>query len=240
MSENATATETLVSPPPAPPFYDSFQDAGLKEWAGANKFAGPEDVAKLAHRFDAFKDADPANLRTLPKADDTDAHLALLREIGAPSEAAAYGLDKIENVDKDLANAAQGWFQEAGLLPWQAQKIAAAQMKYITESQNAAANADRVAGENELAQLKTEWAGDYDAKLEMGRRALRTGAQQAGLKGDEIKDFVNLVEQGAGTRAAMKIAAFFGSLIKEGDFVDGKGGASEPNDLAGRWYPNLP
>ena len=54
-SSAAAALSPPAAPPP-PPFYEGFSDAGLKDWAGKNKFESPEAVAALAHKFDAFKD----------------------------------------------------------------------------------------------------------------------------------------------------------------------------------------
>lgn len=241
MTDTSVADTALNTPPPPPAFYESFEDAGVKDWASKSGFNSAEDVAKLAHKFDAFKDADPGTLTRVPGADaKAEDHVALLQRMGAPTEASAYGLDKIEGVDKDLAGAAQTWFQEAGLLPWQAQKIAESQMAWMAEATKAQANADRVEGENELAQLKTEWAGDFTKKIELGKRALTAAARASGLDEKAAGEFVSFIEQGAGTGVALKIASFFGQFVKESDFVDGKAGAGQPDNLVDRWYPNLP
>lgn len=234
-----SAAEAIVSPPAAPPaFYESFENADLKDWASKSGAKSAEEIAARAHKFDAFKDVDPANLLQLPeKLDDPNAVSAILERIGAPKEASAYGLDKIEGVDVKFAGAMSEAMAKAKLLPWQAQILAEAQMGYSKAEMESTAGEDRAAGERELASLKTkEWAGKYDEQLGLAQRALRVGAMQAGVSAEEAKQFVSFMEQGAGTAVAMKIAAFFGGFIKEGDFVEGGAKAPPPKNMAESWY----
>lgn len=231
------AAEALNSPPPAPAFYESFQDAGLKDYAAKAGFKSPEDVAKIAHKFDALKDADPATLRALPKADDPNAFVAFAQEhLGAPKEAAAYGLDKLEGVDPSLAGAAASWFTEAGLTPFQAQHIAAKQMAHMKAEGERLANEDKIAAEREITQLDVEWGSEATEKKELGRRALKAAAQKAGV--DPV-EFLNYIESGAGAGAALKMAAYFGQFIKEGDFVDGGANTPPPVPLQERLYKDI-
>lgn len=236
-ANNGAAAAVLNSPPPAPAFYESFQDAETKAWAEKGGFKSPEDVAALARKFDPFKDVDPSSLTVKPKDGDPNAFVAFAREhLGAPTEAAAYGLDAIEGVDKDLAGVAAGWFQEAGLTPFQAQHVAAKQMEHDKAQAAAMVKEEQASSERELTQLKTELGeAGYKETTEMGRRALKAAAQHAGVDANE---FISYIESGAGTAAALKMAAFFGKFIKEGDFIDGGTGNPEPNDIARRWYPN--
>lgn len=231
---NGAAVEALNSPPPAPAFHESFQDAGLKDWATKSGFKSAEEVAKLAHKFDALKDADPATLRALPKADDPNAFVAFAQEhLGAPKEAAAYGLDKLDGVDADLAGAAQSWFAEAGVTTFQAQHIAKKQMEFQAAQAAKMVKEDQIAAERELTQLDVDWGSESAAKKEMGRRALKAAAQHAGV---DPTEFINYIESGAGAGAALKMAAFFGQFIKEGDFVEGETTTPAPTNMAQRWY----
>ena len=195
-------------------------------------------MAKIAHKFDALKDADPASLATLPKVEDPNAFVAFAREkLGAPAEAAAYGLDKLEGVDKDLATAAGQWFAEAGMTPFQAQHIAAKQMEFMRAVGEMRAREDNAAGEREMTQLKSEWLGQYDAKLELGRRALKAAATHAGVA--DVSGFVSYIESGEGAGVALKIASYFGQFVKEGDFIDGGGNEGKPPPLQERLYKDI-
>jgi hypothetical protein len=231
------AAEVLNSPPPAPAFYESFQDAGAKEWAQKAGFKSAEDVAKLAQKFDAFKDADPATLRALPKADDPNAFVAFAQEhLGAPKDAAAYGLDKIEGVDAEFAGEAGGWGAEAGLTTFQMQHLA---NKFVAKQKADAermAKEDQIAGEREITQLDTEWGSEATAKKELGRRALKSAARSAGV---DATEFLNYIESGAGAGAALKIAAYFGQFIKEGDFIDGDTNTPATVPLQERMYKDI-
>lgn len=233
-----SAAAALNSPPPSPAFYESFQDPAAKEYAAKAGWKSPEDVVKLAQKFDPFKDADPASLALKPKADDPNDFVKFAREqLGAPTEPTAYGLDKLEGVDAGLAGAAQSWFHEAGLTPFQAQHIAAKQMAFMKEMDQRAIAEEKAAAERELTQLDIEWNTEATAKKELGRRALKAAAQHAGV---DPTAFLNYIESGAGAGAAIKMAAFFGQFIKEGDFVDGATNDSKPLPLAERMYADIP
>lgn len=229
----AEALGVGASPPPPPPFYDGFTDASLKDWAAKAQFKSPEDVAKIAHKFDAIKDQDPANLIAIPGADaKPEAVMAVLDRLGRPKDAADYKLTEIEGADKETA----GWFQnvahEAGLLPWQTQLIAAKQMEFMKQGNDALIAADKAEAEREVAALKSPqgWGADFAAKQESARRAITVAAKQAGV---DPKGVIDYLESGAGVGATLKVLAFFGQFIKEGDFVDGAGGTQEPQGLGG-------
>lgn len=227
------AADALNSPPPAPAFYESFQDPGAKEWAQKAGFKSAEDVAKLAQKFDAFKDVDPATLKALPKADDPNAVVAHLQALGAPTDVSAYGFDKIEGVDPKFAGAIGDAMTKAGILPFQAQMLADAQVAFTKAQVEADIREEKIAGEREIAQLDTEWGSEATAKKELGRRALKAASRAAGVDATEV---INYIESGVGAAAALKMAAFFGQFIKESDFIDGDTSEAKPNNIAERWY----
>lgn len=226
-NNGGAANELNVSPPP-PPFYDGFTDAETKDWAAQGGFKSAEEVAQRARKFDAFKDADPANLAVLP-GDDFNAQVEFARDrFGAPKEAAAYELDKIEGVDAGLATAAQEWFAEAGLTKHQAAHVAAKQMAFAKSEGERLAKEDKAAAERELTQLKSDWSTDYDAKRTIASRAFKA----AGVS----KETIDYLESGMGCAAVIKLGAFFGQFIKEGDFVDGDANTPPAKNMAESWY----
>lgn len=235
------AAEVLNSPPPAPAFWESFQDAETKTWAEQGGFKSAEDVAARARKFDAFKDVDPSTLRALPKADDPNAFVAFAREhLGAPTEASAYGLEEIEGVDKDLAAAAQAWFHEAGVTKFQGQHLAAKQMEFMKAIATAQVAEDKAGAERELSQLKTDLGETkYKETTELGRRALKAGARAAGLDAKAIDDVVGYIESGMGVGATVKLFSFFGQFIKEGEFIDGAVNDTAPAPLQERMYKDI-
>lgn len=224
-----SAADVLNVSPPPPPFYEGFQNADLKAAAATSGFASSEDAFAVAHKLSAFKDADPASLLVAPAADaKPEEHMKVLERLGAPKDAAAYGLDKIEGVDAELAGAAQGWFKDAGLLPWQAQLVAQKQMEFAKTQGEAMVREETAAAERELAALKTEWSADYDANRAHAQRA----AKAMGFTAEEI----NYLESGVGVAKVLKGLSRLGMLIKEGDFVDGAGGAGPKETMKQRWY----
>lgn len=240
--DTGTGTKTgaageLTSPPP-PPFYDGFQDAGLKDAASKSGFKSGEEAFAYANKFAAFKDADPALLARLPKSDDFNAMVAFNQErFGAPKEAAAYGLDKIENVDKDLAGAASTWFAEAGITPAQAQFLAQKQMEWQNAQITAQAKEQEIISQREVAALKAELGSEYAARMELSGRALKAAGKAAGLEKTEVDALIRDVETMIGTGKALKLFSYFGKFVKESDFVDGAPQGGDPMSTMQKWYP---
>jgi hypothetical protein len=227
----AAALNAPPAPPPPPPFWEGFQDANLKTAAEKSGFKTNEEAFAVAHKFTAFKDADVESLVALPKDAKPEALMPILERLGAPKDAAGYGLDKIEGVDKDLAGKASEWFKEAGLLPWQAALIAAKQMGDAKAEAETMVKEEAAAAAREDAALRLEWPGtEYTAKVELGKRAMRA----AGITAETI----SYLESGAGYGAVMKMAAFFGSKMKESDFIEGDGRATQPKTILQKMYPN--
>lgn len=227
----AAALNAPPAPPPPPPFWEGFQDANLKTAAEKSGLKTGEEAFALAHKFAAHKDADPESLIALPKDAKAESIMPILERLGAPKEASAYALDKIEGVDKALAGKAGEWFKEAGLLPWQASLIAAKQMEDVKAQADADIKEEAAAAAREDAELRLQWPGsEYTAKIELGKRAMRA----AGISAETI----SYIESGAGYGAVMKMAAFFGSKMKESDFVEGDKPGQQPKGILERMYPN--
>ena len=237
-ANNGAAADALNAPPPPPAFYESFQDADTKAWAQKGGFKSPEDVAALARKFDPFKDVDPSALTVKPKDGDPNAFVAFAREhLGAPTEAAAYGLDKIEGVDTDLAGAAAAWFQEAGLTPFQAQHVAAKQMEHAKAQIEAQVKEEQAEAERELTQLRTDLGeAKYVETTTLGKRALKAAGRAAGLDEKAVNEVIDYVQGGAGVANTIKLFSYFGQFVKESDFVDGDTTPPPVNDMAKRWY----
>lgn len=85
------------------PFYANFQNADLKAAAEKSGYKDVEALFADAHKFAGLKGKDPASLVELPKDAKAEAHLEVLKKLGAPDKPEAYGLSDIEGVDKDLA-----------------------------------------------------------------------------------------------------------------------------------------
>lgn len=230
-SSAAAALNSPPAAPPPPPFWEGFQDANLKIAAEKSGFKTSEEAFALANKFSTLKDQDPANLVAIPKDAKAEAIMPILERLGAPKEAAGYGLDKIEGVDKALAAQAGEWFKEAGLLPWQASLIAAKQMEGAKAQAEAMIAEEKASAAREDAELRIQWPGsEYTAKMELARRAARA----AGLDANQI----SYLESGAGYGGVMRMLAFFGSKLKESDFVDGDKPGTQPKGLLERMYPN--
>lgn len=227
---NGAAAAALTSPPPPPPFWDGFADANLKTAAEKSGLKNAEEAFARAHKFDAYKDADPAELVRIGKDIKPEDTLKIMQErFGAPKDGTAYKLTEIDGVDKTTAEWAQGAFAKAGLSPWQAQLLASEQMAMAKTQTAAMVAEEKASAQREDAALKVEWGNDYTPNIESARRAFKA----AGVG----KETIDYLESGAGYAAVMKLGAFFGKFIKEGDFVEGGKGAQGPT-LLEKMYPN--
>lgn len=240
-------------PPPAPsaanlvddgapgaqdkPFYESFTDAANKEWATKAGFKSAEDVAALARKFDAFKDADPASLVKLPGADaKPEEFIALAERLGAPKDGTAYKLTEIEGADKPLAEWAQGAFAKAGILPWQAQLLAQEQMQFDKARAEGLVKEDALRAEREMASLQQQWGSEFKPRQEGVRRAVNWAAREAGVDADQAKAFLGYLESGSGLETVYKMFNAFSRFIKESDLVDGSPTGEEKHVLGRGWY----
>lgn len=225
---NGAANAALNSPPPPPPFWDGFSDAGLKTAAEKSGLKSAEEVFARAQKFDAFKDADPAELVRIGKDVKPEDALKIMQErFGAPKEGAAYKLTEIEGVDKPTAEWAQGVFAKAGLSPWQAQLIASEQMEMMkTQTANTIAE-DKAGADREMAALQAPggWGAQFPAShtenLEIARRAMKFAGAKAGLTAEQTTQAINDMESITGTANVLRMLRVFGAFVKEGEFIDG-------------------
>lgn len=190
-----------------------------------------EQLAERAQRFSAFRGVPPDRLAILPKGASPDQQLAVLQRLGAPNDAAAYDFSKT-GVPENMHAWAAETAKKAGLLPHQAHHIA--ERFAASMDPEAAAQAEQEAANVEMSALQSEWKGDYLARVELARRAMRFAERQ----GHNANEVLNYIEAAAGPAAAIKVAYQWGQTLTEGAFVDGEASTQPQASMTNRWYPD--
>ena len=131
--------------------------------------------------------------------------------LGRPAKAEDYKLPVPEGQDDGFAKRAAGWFHEAGLPAKQAGKLAEQWNAWQAEQDAAFKQQDQA----NLATLKKEWGGQYDAKAALAQRAMKLASEQEKQR----------IEWALGSAGALKFFAGFGARLGEDKLIgDGGGG----------------
>jgi len=196
------------TPPAAPAWHDSIADENLKAFITGKGFKDAGEVARSLQ--------------------------ALESKSAVPESADAYKLPVPEGADAAFAGQAAKWMLEAGVPVAAAQKLAGQWNAYMA-AQAQAADAQRAAqGEADVAALKTEWGNQYDANVELGRRAVRTfGIDEGTLEG---------ISGALGDAATLKLFQSIGAKLGEATLVPaGAGGqaAGKAPSLEELMFPTM-
>lgn len=193
--------------------------------------AAPTDAPAPAAAPAAERPAAPETpALTLPPKDATPEQWAeFYKQIGAPDKPEAYELPVPEGDSGEFAKTAATWFKEAGLLPQQARVLAAKWNEFSAAQAQAAEAAEqrRIAqmdaqNKQQEAALKTEWGQQYEANMELARRAVRQF-----IPGDKAADVISALEDKLGYAETIKLMHSIGRGLGEHD-APGLGRAQQP------------
>lgn len=146
--------------------------------------------------------------------DPTEAFKALRdaeAKSAAPSTPEEYGLG-----DDAFAKTAAGWFHEQGIPAEQAKGLVGKWNEYVTKANEEAVAARTRDGEAQMSSLKTEWGNDYDAKIELGRQAMR--------KFGVSVEFIDKLAGQMGDAETIKVFNRIGAAMSEGTLNPGGAG----------------
>lgn len=157
---------------------------------------------------------------TLPAKDaPPEAWAEFYKAIGAPDKAEAYELPVPEGDTGEFAKTAATWFKDAGLLPQQAQALAAKWNEFSTAQAQAQAAAEqaRIAAldtknKAEESALKTEWGQQHEANMELARRAVRQF-----VPSEKAPDVIAALEDRLGYAETIKLMHAIGRGLGEHD-----------------------
>ena len=206
-------------------FYEKFENADLKTYAA--NFKSAEEAVARAHKFDAFKDHDPANIVALPEKIEKLEDLAPILSKYAAKDVAEYGFDKLEGVDAEFAGAMGKMMLETGTPPALAAKLAEGWQAYVKAEAENSAKAAQAEAKKEVDEFSAEIGAEG---MEMTRRVKR----YAVAKGFS-EQAIATIEANVGAGDLLRLFHIFSPFLKEGEYVDGEVN-KKPDTLLDRWY----
>jgi len=131
-----------------PDWRESIADESLRAYVDGKKFKDADEAVKALHDLEAAS--------------------------AVPAKAEDYKLPVPEGAADEFAKKAASWMLEAGIPVAAGQKLAAKWNEAIAVQTQADATARQQKAEQEIGALKTEWGGQFEANVELGRKAMRT------------------------------------------------------------------
>lgn len=195
-SAAAPATPPADSQVTAPAWHESIEDAGLKAFIEGKGFKDAGEAVKALH--------DLEGLTAKPESVD------------------AYKLPVPEGQDGAFAGEAAKWMHEAGIPVTQAQALATKWNEYQASQAQAADLARQQQGEADVSALRKEWGGQYDANVELGKRAVRAFAGEAG----DAEQLIGKIEGAIGTAETFRLFQRIGKSMGESTLNPGDAGSS--------------
>jgi hypothetical protein len=223
--------------PPAPAWYDSFQDNETKEWLKSYNAAypNPESVAVKARNLEKFVGAEKSGRGVIMPKPDAPAEewQSFYKKVGGvPEKPDGYALPKdlapevLTGLSADpMVTAFREHAHKTGMPP----AFFEASMKFYAEhaqkQEETFMNEFLAKSEKDMDDLKAEWPGiEYDKNVELGRRAAAQFIPHQNK--EQFQDVMNRIEGALGTKETMKLWASIGAALGEDGFEGGQGNGS--------------
>lgn len=224
----APATSVLTTPaappppaatpeaPPAPALTGAFSalDPDTQAWLATKGWTGDADVPKLAASYRQLEKAQGRSIALPADENDTEGLGKVWDKLGRPASPDGYELDLGEGVDPALATGTKDFFHKQGFTAKQA-KAAIEYQQALVLDQETKFEAEDAA---RMAELKKEWGGQFDQKLETARAAMKA----ANFTEDEI----NVLRRAMTDAGLVRKFEFFGRNYVEAQPL----GAAGPDD----------
>lgn len=157
----------------SPAWYESLPDEQLRRWAQAKGWKDALSAVESNYNLERMMGAERAGrMVAVPGENASEEEVRNFRaRIGVPDNAEGYALAVPEGAPDDFARTAAGWMHEAGVPARSAGVLAQRWNEHLAQSRAQEQARVRAQSENELAQLKGEWGGQFDANADRARRA---------------------------------------------------------------------
>ncbi|WP_321814584.1 MULTISPECIES: hypothetical protein [unclassified Paraburkholderia] len=196
-SDGGNGAAAAATQESAPSFLETLGDADLKAYAESKGYKTAAEAIK------SFRDTETAN--------------------AAPAKAEDYKLPVPDGQSDALAKQAATWFHEAGVSQKTAEALVTKFNAHVAGLNEAAVAAQKQLGETQMAALQKEWGSNYDANIELGRKALL----QFGVPREVSED----LEKAVGAAQILKTFSKIGAALSEG-VLNAAGGGSEGGGAA--------
>lgn len=208
----------------AKPWYEAIPEEPVRESMKSKDYKNPAEVAMAYHNLMKVQ----RNGVVIPGDDAPPEQInEFYTKLGRPEAKDKYELQMPQGVEADprMVDFAKDVSFELGLNPKQAQKLADKWNEFAPALNAEAVEAERVANEQAISALETEWggAGQLEANKAAGRRVVDALGLDAAT--------VDAIDKAMGTAPLVKLLAMIGRKSDEGGLVTAPGGG-DPNDPA--------
>lgn len=198
-------------------FLDGFKEEN-RSYVQEKGYKSADDMVTALKGLSQFEGKDLSKMVSLP-ADDASAEdlAAFYGKLGCPEKPEGYVFGKN---DTEFAKSIAPILHESGITQKQLDALMPKWNEFIT-AQNQAAEQKLVA-DNEKAtkDLKTEWGNDFDANIDLAKKATKA----LGFSADEIDSICKV----KGSAWVYKTMAKFGKAFSD-DTIKGVGASAQPN-----------
>lgn len=223
------ATDTPAAPPapaaaptPAAWYGDLSANPELKAFAETKQFKDPAAALESQRNLERLVGVPADQLIRKPKdANDAEGKKAYLTSIGVPEAADKYELPVPAGFDPAFAKSAAAWMLESGIPKEAGQALTAKWNEYIQAEVAKGIETEKTAFANGMVQLKDQWGGAYDERVELAKRALRTFGKEIGINDIGDAGFQSLEKGAGGGVQLIKLLAAVGARTSEDPFVGG-------------------
>lgn len=215
-----------------PWFETAIAEPEIREAIAAKKYAHPGILAKSYVELErTVASRDDSKTIRIPdenaKPEDWD---AVYQKLGRPVNPDGYKDVKWgDDADPSMVEFAKSLAFKLGLSPKAAESVMATEWNsFIASQAENATKANSTANEQALANLQSEWKGDFDGNRARGYQVMQA-LNKAGFSDADMA----AIEKVAGIAPVVKLLATIGKLTGEGNFMDGGSGsgASDPSNM---------
>jgi len=210
------AADPAPDPAPAAPAAQEAWTTGLTEenrgLAELRHWEGPDAAIESYRSLERLRGVPAERLVTLPEdMNDSEAMAEVDGRLGRPEKSEGYELPAVviegDDGSLDLTSSFREVAHKAGLRQGQAKGIAEWYASMITEGNTAAEKARNEQGDLDIATLRKEWGGEYEANVAAGQRAV----QWLGWNEEQR----NGIERTLGTKGFLEMFARIGRGLGE-------------------------
>jgi len=169
----------------APAWHESIADEGLKAFIAGKGFKDAGEAAKALQELEG--------------------------KTQLPESADAYKLPVPDGHDPAFAAQAARWMHQAGIPVAQAQALAQQWNQYHLALQEQIEQSRIQQDEADIAALKKQWGNQYDANVELGRRAVRSFGVE--------ENTLDRISEALGTAETIRLFQRIGSHLGEGSLT---------------------
>lgn len=204
---------------------DLSTNAELKAFAETKAFKDPASALESMRNLEKLVGVPADQLIRKPKdAADVEGIKAYRAALGVPDAPEKYEIQSPDGAaGADFVKWAGDTFLDAGIPKDAAGKIVAKWNEFATAQIAAMTAAEQTAFANGMVQLKDQWGGAYNERVELAKRALRTFGKEIGINEIGDEGFKSLEKGAGGGVQLIKLLAAVGARTTEDKFVGGGG-----------------